>query len=198
MEKKHREKIRNTGKTQGKHREFYLDSNVATLRSHQTDGEGNVFTLSSPTGGKWSFPGGRSILLLFGATPVSRGYPGLVPSPFRGGGVSPGWPLGVPPGQNRGTPAVHTTRTDVCAGGMPLASRRKTFLCPIFLSQLKVRYSSCPPPPHPITIFCIVSETKLNKKVLLCERKRHTARRIGRTRTAVPAGGCGLTHKVKI
>ena len=31
MEKKHREKIRNTGKTQGKHREFYLGSNVATL-----------------------------------------------------------------------------------------------------------------------------------------------------------------------
>ena len=31
MEKKHREKIRNTGKTQGKHREFYLGWNVATL-----------------------------------------------------------------------------------------------------------------------------------------------------------------------
>ena len=31
MEKKHREKIHNTGKTQGKHREFYLGSNVATL-----------------------------------------------------------------------------------------------------------------------------------------------------------------------
>ena len=29
--KKHREKIRNTGKTQGKHREFYLGWNVATL-----------------------------------------------------------------------------------------------------------------------------------------------------------------------
>ena len=29
--KKHREKICNTGKTQGKHREFYLGSNVATL-----------------------------------------------------------------------------------------------------------------------------------------------------------------------
>ena len=36
------------------------------------------------------------------------------------------------------------------------------------------------------------------KKVLLRERKRHTARRVARTRTAVPAGGCGLTHKVKI
>ena len=31
MEKKHREKIRNTEKTQGKHREFYLGWNVATL-----------------------------------------------------------------------------------------------------------------------------------------------------------------------
>ena len=31
MEKKHREKGRNTGKTQGKHREFYLGWNVATL-----------------------------------------------------------------------------------------------------------------------------------------------------------------------
>ena len=31
MEKKHREKIRNTVKTQGKHREFYLGWNVATL-----------------------------------------------------------------------------------------------------------------------------------------------------------------------
>ena len=31
MEKKHREKIRNTGKTQGKYREFYLGWNVATL-----------------------------------------------------------------------------------------------------------------------------------------------------------------------
>ena len=31
MEKKHREKICNTGKTQGKHREFYLGWNVATL-----------------------------------------------------------------------------------------------------------------------------------------------------------------------
>ena len=30
--KKHREKIRNTGKTQGKHREFYLGWNVATLK----------------------------------------------------------------------------------------------------------------------------------------------------------------------
>ena len=29
--KKHREKICNTGKTQGKHREFYLGWNVATL-----------------------------------------------------------------------------------------------------------------------------------------------------------------------
>ena len=29
--KKHREKSRNTGKTQGKHREFYLGWNVATL-----------------------------------------------------------------------------------------------------------------------------------------------------------------------
>ena len=29
--KKHREKICNTGKTQGKHREFYLGSNVAAL-----------------------------------------------------------------------------------------------------------------------------------------------------------------------
>ena len=38
----------------------------------------------------------------------------------------------------------------------------------------------------------------INKKVLLRERKRHTALRIARTRTAVPAGGCGLTHKVKI
>ena len=33
MEKKHREKIRSTGKTQGKHREFYLGSNVATLKN---------------------------------------------------------------------------------------------------------------------------------------------------------------------
>ena len=33
MEKKHREKIRNTGKPQGKHREFYLGSNVATLKT---------------------------------------------------------------------------------------------------------------------------------------------------------------------
>ena len=31
MEKKHREKSHNTGKTQGKHREFYLGWNVATL-----------------------------------------------------------------------------------------------------------------------------------------------------------------------
>ena len=31
MEKKHREKGHNTGKTQGKHREFYLGWNVATL-----------------------------------------------------------------------------------------------------------------------------------------------------------------------
>ena len=29
--KTHREKVRNTGKTQGKHREFYLGWNVATL-----------------------------------------------------------------------------------------------------------------------------------------------------------------------
>ena len=31
MEKKHREKIRNTGKTQGKHIEFYLYSNADIL-----------------------------------------------------------------------------------------------------------------------------------------------------------------------
>ena len=31
--KKHREKIHNTGKTQGKHREFYLCSNVNTLQN---------------------------------------------------------------------------------------------------------------------------------------------------------------------
>ena len=37
-----------------------------------------------------------------------------------------------------------------------------------------------------------------HKKVLLRERKRHTARHVAHTRTAVPAGGCGLTHKVKI
>ena len=34
MEKKHREKIRNTGKTQGKHREFDLGWSVATLNCH--------------------------------------------------------------------------------------------------------------------------------------------------------------------
>ena len=28
---KHREKVHNTGKTQGKHREFYVGWNVATL-----------------------------------------------------------------------------------------------------------------------------------------------------------------------
>ena len=36
MEKKHREKGCNTGKTQGKHREFYLGWNVATLPTQPT------------------------------------------------------------------------------------------------------------------------------------------------------------------
>ena len=35
MEKKHREKGHNTGKTQEKHREFYLSCNVATLNMFQ-------------------------------------------------------------------------------------------------------------------------------------------------------------------
>ena len=30
-----------------------------------------------------------------------------------------------------------------------------------------------------------------SKKILLCERKRHTTRRVASIRTAVPAGGAG-------